>query len=173
MKRRKDIMQISAMILPDSKQIDWHHFEASLYDRFAVNAVTLTRAGKRKTRGDVPWANELCAMIKTSPNGADRICNKLLKILLKAAEEKRTFIAGECAAGMNKWILPIIQDDEIDGFVNICGRPYCNAGRIYTEYISKTVEVDAVTIEKLLPCLKSIDPRTLKEMKRYIKGYLH
>ncbi len=74
--------------------------------------------------------------------------------------------------GMNKWILPIIQNDEINGFVNICGRPYCNADRIYTEYISKTVEVDATTIEKLLPCLKPIDPRTLKEMKRYIKGYL-
>ena len=73
---------------------------------------------------------------------------------------------------MNSRFTTIIQDDEIDGFVNICGRPYCNAERIYTEYISKTVEVDAATIEKLLPCLKPIDPRTLKEMKRYIKGYL-
>lgn len=165
-------METSAMILPDSKQIDWHRFEASLYDRFAVNAVTLTRTGERKTQGDVPWANELCALIKTNPNGADRICDKLLNILLRAARDKRDVIAGECAAGMNKWILPIIQDDEIDGFVNICGRPYCNADRIYTEYISKTVEVDATAIEKLLPCLKPIDPRTLKEMKRYIKGYL-
>lgn len=165
-------METSAMILPDSKKIDWHRFEASLYDRFAVNAITLTRTGERKTRGEVSWANDLCALIKSNPNGADRICGKLLNILLRAARDKRDIIAGECAAGMNKWILPIIQDDEIDGFVNICGRPYCNADRIYTEYISKTVEVDAATIEKLLPCLKPIDPRTLKEMKRYIKGCL-
>jgi len=165
-------MKSSAMILPDSKQIDWPVFEASLYDRFAVNAVTLNRTGERKTEENVPWANDLCALIKTNPNGSDRICNKLLKILIRAAEAKGTFITGECAAGMNKWVLPIIQGDELDGFVNICGRPFCNAERIYTDYISKTIAVDEVTIQKMLPCLNPIDPRTLKEMKRFIKGYL-
>jgi hypothetical protein len=166
-------MENSAMILADGKAIDWHRFEASLYDRFAVNAVTLTRTGERKTEGDVPWANALCALIKANPIGADRICNKLLKILLQAAREKRNLITGECAAGMNKYVLPIIQDDAIDGFVNICGRPFCNAERIYTDYISKTIAVDEETIRKMLPCLKPIDPHTLKEMKRFIKGYLH
>ena len=166
-------MVTSAMILPDSKNIDWHRFEQSLYDRFAVNAVTLTRNGTRKASEDVPWANDLCAMIKTHPKGADKICNRLLKILLQAAQSKKKSVTGECAAGMNKWVLPIIQDDEIDGFVNICGRPFCNADRIYTDYISKTIEVDAETIEKLLPCLKPVDPRTLKEMKRFITNYLN
>jgi len=165
-------MQPPAMILPGSRQIDWHRFEASLYDRFAVNAVALTRSGTRKTEGDVPWANDLCRLIKTHPDGADRICSKLLKILMQAARAKEAFITGECAAGMNKWVLPIVQDDEIDGFVNICGRPFCNAERIYTDYISQTIQVDEATILKMLPCLQPIDPRTLKEMKRYIKGYL-
>ena len=166
-------MELSAMILPDGRAIDWQRFEVSLYDRFAVNAVTLNKTGDRKTEGDIPWANELCAIIKTNPIGALRICNKLLKILLRAAEEKGRFITGECAAGMNKWVVPIIQDDAIDGFVNICGRPFCNAERIYTDYISKTIAVDEETILKMLPCLKPIDPRTLKDMKRFIKGYLH
>ena len=166
-------MEHSALILHDVNRIDWHHFEQSLYNRFAVNAVTLTKTGARKTTGDVPLANDLCALIKTNPNGADRICSKLLKILMHAARARRYFVAGECAAGMNKWVMPIIQNDEIDGFVNICGRPFCNVDRIYTEYISKTVEVDEATIEKLLPCLKPIDPRTLKVMKRYIIGYMN
>ncbi|MEJ2097403.1 MAG: PocR ligand-binding domain-containing protein [Deltaproteobacteria bacterium] len=112
-------------------------------------------------------------MIKTHPNGAEKICNRLLKILLQAAQSRKKFVSGECAAGMNKWLLPIIQDDEIDGFVNICGRPFCNADRIYTDYISKTIELDVETIEKLVPCLKPIDPRTLKEMNRFIKSYLN
>ena len=166
-------MKASDMIKHGSHRIDWHHFEQSLYDRFAVNAVTLTLNGTRKTSEDVPWANELCALIKTHPNGADKICNRLLKILLQAAQSKKKFVTGECAAGMNKWVLPIIQEDEIDGFLNICGRPFCNADRIYTEYISKTIELDAETIEKLLSCLKPIDPRTLKEMKRFIKSCLN
>jgi ligand-binding sensor protein len=166
-------MKASDMIKHGSHRIDWHHFEQSLYDRFAVNAVTLTLNGTRKTSEDVPWANELCALIKTHPNGADKICNRLLKILLQAAQSKKKFVTGECAAGMNKWVLPIIQEDEIDGYVNICGRPFCNADRIYTEYISKTIELDAETIKKLLPCLKPIDSCTLKEMKCFIKSYLN
>jgi hypothetical protein len=92
---------------------------------------------------------------------------------LQAAQSKKKFVTGECAAGMNKWVLPIIQEDEIDGYVNICGRPFCNADRIYTEYISKTIELDAETIKKLLPCLKPIDSCTLKEMKCFIKSYLN
>jgi ligand-binding sensor protein len=167
------MMKASGMIIQGSHHIDWYHFEQSLYDRFAVNAVTLSRDGTRKASGDVRWANELCALIKTHPNGADKICNRLLKILLQAAQSQKKFVSGECAAGMNKWVLPIIQDDVIDGFVNICGRPFCNADRIYTDYISKTIELDVETIEKLLPCLKPIDPRTLKEMNRFIKSYLN
>jgi len=164
-------MRASAMILQDTKRIDWHQFEQTLYDRFAVNAVTLTKNGTRKTMGDVPWANELCALIKSNPNGAGRICDRLLKILMQAAQTKRNIITGECDAGMNKWVLPIIQNDKIDGFVNICGRPFCNADRIYTEYICKTIHVDTETIEKLLPCLKPIDTRTLKQMKHFITSY--
>lgn len=166
-------MQSSTLVLHSHAGLDWHRFEQSLYDRFAVNAVTLSKTGERKTGGEVPWANKLCAMIKTNPNGADKICNKLLKILLHAARTKKEGTAGECAAGMNKWVLPIIQNDEIDGFVNICGRPWCNADRIYTEYISKTLDVDMETIEEMLPCLKPMDPRTLKEMKRFICGYVN
>ena len=74
---------------------------------------------------------------------------------------------------MNKWVLPIIQNDAIDGFVNICGRPFCNAERIYTDYIRKTIDVDEDTIRRMLPCLKPIDPRTLREMKRFISGYIN
>jgi len=163
----------SALLLHDVTLIDWRHFEQSLYDRFAVNAVTLTKNGTRKTSGDVPWANGLCALIKTNQNGAERICNRLLMILMHAAKSKKNFITGECAAGMNKWVLPIIENDELDGFVNICGRPFCNADRIYTEYIRKTIEVDAETIEKLLPSIKPIHPRTLKEMKHFITSYVN
>ena len=164
-------VRTSALIVHELTQIDWRHFEQSLYDRFAVNAVTLTKNGTRRTSGDLPWANGLCALIKTNQNGAERICKRLLAILMHAAQTKKNCLADECAAGMNKWVLPIIENDELDGFVNICGRPFCNAGRIYTEYIRKTIEVDAETIEKLLPCLKPIDPRTLKEMKHFITSY--
>ncbi len=116
-------MGAKALMLPKNSDIDWSHFEKSLHDRFGVNVFTLKKNGVRKTSGDVRWANDLCTLIKTDPNGASRICDRVLKYLLNETKIKRTATTNECAAGMNKIVLPIIQNDEINEFINICGRP--------------------------------------------------
>ncbi len=76
------------------------------------------------------------------------------------------------AAGIFKIVVPIIQKDEIEGFVSVCGRPFLNTDRIYTYYIHKTIDADEEKIEKLLPSLNPIDPRTIKEMKHFITTYV-
>ena len=166
-------MRTKALVLQEAAQIDWDRFEQSLHDRFGVNAVTLTKSCERKTSGDMLWANDLCALIKTNPNGADRICNRLLKILIQEVKANKTRAVDECGAGMNKIVFPIIQNDEIDGFINVCGRPFVNTDRIYTGYIQRTIDADPKKVERLLPSLTPIDPRTLKEMTHYITSYAH
>jgi hypothetical protein len=148
--------------------MDWDLFERSIHDHFGVNAVTLKSDGTRKTTGDIRWANDLCALIKTNKEGASKICDRLLKILIHTVKVKKALAMGECAAGMNKIVFPIIQDDEINGFVNICGRPFSNADRIYKDYIQETIDADAYEIEKRLSSLVPIDPATIKKMKHFV-----
>jgi ligand-binding sensor protein len=158
----------------DVADIDWNRFEQSLHDDFGVNAVTLKIDGTRRTSGDMLWANSLCALIKTNKAGKRKICDRLLKMLIHAVKTRRALAMDECAAGMNKIVFPIIQDDDINGFVNICGRPFSNADRIYTDYIRETIGADAQEIEKRLASLTPIDPRTFKEMKHFITShFLH
>ena len=164
-------MRPKALILQKVTDIDWNLFEESLHDRFGVNAVTLEIDARRKTSGDMLWANELCALIKTNKAGARKICDRLLKILIHAVKAKKAYVADECAAGMNKIVFPIIQDDEIKGFINICGRPFSNADRIYTDYIKETIDADAQEIKKRLASLTPIDPRTFKKMRQYITSH--
>jgi len=160
-----------ALVLSEGADIDWCRFEKSVYDQFGVNVVTLDKSGARMTSGDMLWANDLCALIKTSPNGADKICNRVLDILIQAVKAKRIYALDECDAGINKIVFPIIQNQEINGFVNICGKPFCNAERIYTDYIHETINVDTEEIKKLLPSICPINPRTLKDLKQFVTNY--
>ncbi|MGB5984011.1 MAG: PocR ligand-binding domain-containing protein, partial [Desulfobacterales bacterium] len=147
-------MLCKALIISQDADIHWGHFEKSLYDRFQVNAVTLKKNGLRKTSGDVRWANELCALIKANPNGASRICDRMLRILIHETLLKKSSTSDECAAGMNKIVFPIVQNDELEGFINICGRPFINTERIYIDYIEKTLGVKAEKIRQLLSSLR-------------------
>ena len=82
-------MRAKALILKENTDVDWHHFERSLHDHFGVNVVALQKNGIRKRSGDIHWANKLCALIKTNPNGASRICDRILKFLINETKTKK------------------------------------------------------------------------------------
>jgi len=164
-------MSARAMVLKDAADMDWCLFEKRLYKHFGVNAVALEKNGARRTSGELPWANQLCALIKKNPMGAKRICDRLLRQLIHSVAAKKCFCMDECAAGMNKIVFPILQNCELCGFVNICGRPFGNTDRIYTDTIQEITDVDAQTISRLLPSLHPLDPRTFKEIRHFVAHY--
>jgi ligand-binding sensor protein len=166
-------MRTKALVFEKRGEMDWSGFEHALHDRFGVNAVTLTMSGDRKTAGGILWANSLCALIKTNPKGAKRICGIIQQILMREAAARRRYATDECAAGIYRIMVPIVVQDELDGFVSVCGRPFSTADRIYTEYIHRTIDEDQEKIESLLSSLRPIGPRTLKEMRQFISGVAH
>ncbi|MCF8079857.1 MAG: hypothetical protein K9K88_11310 [Desulfobacterales bacterium] len=93
-------MRTKAMVLQKTRELDWGEFEKSLHDRFGVNAVTLNVNGDRKTAGQILWANGLCALIKTNPVGARKICGIIQQALMREAVVRRRYAADECAAGI-------------------------------------------------------------------------
>jgi len=166
-------MVAKALVLKVNAQMDWAAFERSVHDRFGVNTVVLQKNGDRCTAEAILWANEICERIKRHKKGSDRICDTLRRYLMHEAEVNKRFTAGECAAGMYRMIAPVIRNDEIEGFVSLCGRPFLSVDRIYTDYIHRTIDTGEEIIKELLFSLKPIGPRTIKEMKRFITGYTH
>lgn len=166
-------MVAKALVLKEMAHMDWVAFERSVHDRFGVNTVVLQKDGDRCTAEEIIWANKICERIKNHKKGSDRICDTLRRYLMHEAEVNKRFTAGECAAGMYRMIAPIIRNDEIEGFVSLCGRPFLSVDRIYTEYIHRTIGMDEETIKSLLPFLNPIGPRTIKEMQRFITAYAH
>jgi ligand-binding sensor protein len=164
-------MREKALVLPKNTQIDWGNFEKALWKKFGVNAVAYTSDGHRRTRGDINLVNGICYRIKKNPAGARRICDDVLGYMNHEARAKKRYITEECDAGMYKIVVPVIQEDELEGFVSTCGRPYVNSDRIYIDYIHETIDVDRAEIEQLLASLEPIRPRTVKAMIAFIASY--
>lgn len=164
-------MRIKAMVLPKRRDVDWRVLERSLYHHFGVNAVAFTKNGDRRTREEIDLVNGICYLIKKHPNGARRICQDIQSSMNHEAHAKKRYITEECDAGIFKIVVPVIQEDEVEGFISTCGRPYINADRIYTHYIHEIIDEDEKTIENLLSTLVPINPRTVKDLINYITSY--
>jgi ligand-binding sensor protein len=164
-------MKNKALVLGKRTSIDWSLFEDSLHETFGVNAVTFNNDGERKTSGNVDMANDICCLIKKHPKGTRCICDLVQRYLNQCARIKKRYVTEECPAGMYKLVVPVIQADDIVGFISTCGRPFISTDRIYTHYIHKTISEDETTIENLLATLDPISPRTIKEMIGYITSY--
>lgn len=162
-------MKEKALRLYSGTEIDWNSFEEALHRKFNVNAVTFDKDGARRTRGDVKWANGLCRMIKGNPTGASQICAVAQNSMSREAGEKGECVEGECDAGVYKIVIPIIKDDEIDGYVSACGRPLSTIDRIDSFYIHKVTGKDEKKIKELLATVNPMDPGTISEIKEYMQ----
>ena len=91
--------------------------------------------------------------------------------MMHEARVKKRYVTEECAAGMYRIVVPVIKDDEIEGFVSACGRPFISADRVYTHYIHKTIDETEKEILKLLSTLDPINPHIIKDIINYITSY--
>ena len=164
-------MKRKVLELGKGKKIDWDVFEKSLHQQFGVNAVTYDKAGVRKTSGDIEIANGICDLIKKHLRGASQICEAVKNFMMHEARVKKRYVTEECAAGMYRIIVPVTKDDEIEGFVSTCGRPFISSEYIYTHYIHNVVDEAEAKILKLLSTLDPINPRTIKNIIHYITSY--
>jgi len=164
-------MQPKALVLSKGTKIDWDAFEKSLHQKFGVNAVTYDKAGARKTSGDIEIANGICDLIKKHLKGASEICAAVQQFMMHEARVKKQYVTEECAAGMYRIIVPVTKDDEIEGFVSTCGRPFISAERVYTDYLHNVIDEAEAEILKLLSSLDPINPRTIKNIIHYITSY--
>jgi ligand-binding sensor protein len=164
-------MKQKVLVLGKGKKIDWDVFEKSLHRMFGINAVAYDKTGARKTSGDIEIANDICDLIKKHLRGASQICAAVQDFMMHEARLKKRYITEECAAGMYRIMVPVIKDDEIEGFVSACGRPFISSDRIYTHYIHNTIDEEEAKILKLLSTLDPINPRTIKNIIRYITSY--
>ena len=164
-------MKATTMELKEGIHVDWESFESLLCERFDVNVVTLEKGGLRRTLGPLQIASDICRLVKASPEANEKICERIKRQLLQEAGVRKRYTTDECAAGIFRIVIPILLAGAVDGFVSVCGRPFVNANRIYTDTICRTTMASGGCIRRLMSTLHPIGPRELKALRCFIAGF--
>ncbi len=164
-------MKNKTLCLKKDAAIDWRLLEITLHKQYHVHAVIFEKDGSRRTRGEIMWANSLCSSNKASPIGEDNVWSISQRHMCCDANKKKCSVMEECPVGMIKIVVPIMIENDVEGFVCLGGRPFVSTHRIYTDTIQRIIGLDTDEIQKLLLTVKPIDYRTIKEIMAYIVSY--
>ena len=164
-------MKNKMLSLKKGADIDWHLLETLLHQKFHVHALTIDREGDRRTHGEIVWANSLCSLIKASPVGEDRFWSMTQRRMCCDARRGKCSVREECPAGLIKIVVPIIIENNVEGFVCVGGRPYVSTDRIYTDKIQSDIGLEEEEIQQCLATIEPIDYRTIKEIMTCITSF--
>ncbi len=165
------VMKNKTLSLKKHADIDWGFLESMLHENYHVHALTIDREGGRRTHGKIVWANKLCSLLKASPVGEDRVWSMTQRSMCCDARAGKCCVRDECPAGLIKIVVPIVIENNIDGFVCVGGRPYVSTDRIYTDMIQRVIGLDEEEIQKCLTTIQPIDYRTIKEIMACITSF--
>ena len=93
-----------------SKVKDKCGMTATLYD---LEGHVILRSGE--------MSNDLCRMVQAHSGAVTTICAVAHKDISQEALSNEEPAIGECDLGMVKLVVPIMQDDEVIGFIGACG----------------------------------------------------
>jgi len=116
------------------------------------------------------WANSLCSSIKATPIGEDTIWPMTQRHMCCDAGKKNT-VSGKSVLGITKIVVPVMIENDVEGFICLGGRPFVSTQRIYTDTIQRIIGLGTEEIQKRLLTVKPIDYRTIKEIMAYIVSY--
>lgn len=164
-------MKKKALCLQKDADMDWRFLEMALHKEYHVHALIFDKDGDRRTNGEIMWANTLCSSIKATPMGEDNVWSFTQRHMCCDACRKKCIVREECPVGMTKIVVPIMIENDIEGFVCLGGRPFVSTNRIYTDKIQRIIGISLEEIQERLRTVEPINYRTIKEIMTYITNY--
>ena len=131
-------------IMPIEK---WIELEKEINKRSGLNASVFDADGIRITDFK-KWANRLCPVVKANEKGQSYICAVAHQNAANQAKKTSAPVTIECDAGLVKFVVPIIVDDEFLGVAGGCGLMQ-KGSEVDSFLINKTTGIDVGEIENL------------------------
>ncbi len=159
------------MLLTDVLPIEqWENLEKELHDRSGLNACVYDIEGNRIT-SFAAWANKLCPLIKSYPQGVSTICAVANQYFTSEASQTQKPVISECDAGFVKFALPIFYNQEFMGTVGGCGHCFPD-GEVETFLIHKTLDIDESQLEKMAQEVKTISEEEINKHIAFLEKRL-
>ena len=139
-------------ILPLEK---WVEIEKELNRQSGFNAAVYDAQGMRITDFK-KWSNRLCPAIRETQKGLQSICSVAHQNVAARVVKTRETVIDECDAGLMKFAVPIIVDDELIGVAGGCGK-LRGEGKVDAYLVHRTADLDEKFVEGLASDIETID----------------
>ncbi|CAB1057518.1 hypothetical protein D1BOALGB6SA_2271 [Olavius sp. associated proteobacterium Delta 1] len=151
-------------IMPIEK---WIEIEKEVNQRSGLNAAVYDANGVRITDFK-KWANKLCQALRATEKGQKFICAVAQQNIAARAAKTREPIVAECDAGLMKFVVPIIVDDEFLGTAGGCGL-LNNPGQVDAYLVHRTTDMDEEDVRNLAEDIEHIPQGRLAEVRDYVE----
>jgi len=148
----------------------WEELERELHERSGLNACVYDNEGNRIT-SYTAWANELCSLIKSYPQGVSTICAVANQNFTSQASQTQEPVVSECDAGFVKFALPIVFRQEFLGTIGGCGHCLPD-GEVETFLIHKALGIDEAQLERMAQEVQTITEEEINENIAYLQRRL-
>jgi ligand-binding sensor protein len=148
----------------------WEDFEKEIYNRSGMNACVYNNKGNRIT-SIVTWANDVCPVIKSYPEGIAAICAGANQYFLSETAKTKQPVIDECDAGLIKFAVPIFYQQEFLGTVGGCGH-ILSDGEVETFYIEKAIGKGDLKLDEKIKTVKTTSEKDIKEWIVFAQKHL-
>jgi ligand-binding sensor protein len=148
----------------------WEALEKALNKRSGLHACVYDTEGFRIT-SFTSWANDLCPIINSLPQGASAICALANQYVTSQSKETGQPVIIECDAGFVKFAIPIFWDKEFLGTVGGCGHRLPDS-EVDTFLIHKTVNHDLEELDAMAANVKTISDEEINEHIKFLQNEL-
>ena len=152
-------------IMPIEK---WGEFEKEINERSGLNAAVYDANGLRITDFK-KWANKLCPALRATEKGQKFICAVAHQNIAARASKSRETIVAECDAGLMKFVVPIMVDDEFLGTAGGCGL-LNNPGQVDAYLVHRTTDMDEEAVRNLAEGIENIPHDRLADVRDFVEN---
>lgn len=149
----------------------WRELEREINKRSGMNASVFNADGIRIT-DFVKWANNLCPVIKGNEKGQNYICAVAHQNIAVQAAKTHGPVIETCDAGMMKFVVPILINQEFIGVAGGCG---CleKAEEVDSFMVHKTTGIEEEKLMNLSEDIPHMSRAQVESHARFVQDEIH
>lgn len=149
----------------------WAILEQELHQYSGLNVHVYNKQGRFVTPYNA-WANSLCPLIRSFPQGLTTICAIAQQSLTLQAKKTKCPAISECDAGFAKFVIPIHRSEEFLGTIGGCGQRFPGS-EVDCFLISKITGRDMQELQQTMIQVKEIQQDKMDEIVQLFQKWVN
>ncbi len=147
-------------------QSQWQTLLDGVHERTGMTATLYNQEGAVVLRQG-SWANALCPLVQDKASARTAVCAVVQQALGRQAVATREAQVDECDLGMIKFVVPVLDSDQVVGFIGACGGRDPDT-EVETFLAAKVLETSEEAIAEAVAGVPAVAPDTIEGVLDYL-----